>query len=376
MSETEPDPESGTAGTRAKGPWLSRVAVNVLTVVVATLIFWLLGFVVDDIGSIKGPDYEEVEERHLDSALVERDKDLARQIEETKRLVEKQNRKQQLLAQSSQGLQKTMGQLLELQKLSLEKDLELSSDQSKAFNDSLEVFLENQQNFQEINEEIATLVERQQSLEDEQASVRKELDGQRKPAQEEFKSLTERHRWRLALLKLVILVPIFVAGVWLILRMRGHTYFPLIVAFTGAVSLKMLTVMHEHFPQRWFKYLVILIALAGAARLLVYFIRSIASPRRDKLLRQYRDAYERFLCPVCEYPIRRGPMKFLFWNRRTVKKLRLPTHAAHGENSDDPYTCPSCSTELYSECPSCHSIRPSLLPFCEHCGAASERTAP
>ena len=50
-----------------------------------------------------------------------------------------------------------MGQLLDLQKLSLEKELTLSADQAKAFGDSLEVFLSNQQRFQEINEEIAAL---------------------------------------------------------------------------------------------------------------------------------------------------------------------------------------------------------------------------
>ncbi|MAE67519.1 MAG: hypothetical protein CMJ18_24945 [Phycisphaeraceae bacterium] len=134
----------------------------------------------------------------------------------------------------------------------------------------------------------------------------------------------------------------------------------------------MLVVMHEHFPRRWFKYILILILLAAAARLLVYFIRSIVAPSKDKLLRQYRDAYEKFLCPVCEYPIRRGPMKFLYWNRRTLKKLRLPAQSAEEDTSGDPYICPSCSADLFSECPSCHAVRPTLLPFCDHCGAASD----
>ena len=130
--------------------------------------------------------------------------------------------------------------------------------------------------------------------------------------------------------------------------------------------------MHEHFPQAWFKYILIIMSLIGAARLLIYFLRSIASPKKEKLLAQYRDAYERFLCPTCEYPIRRGPMKYLYWNRRSLKKLHLPTTSGDDKSSDEPYTCPSCSTQLFTKCTSCNATRPSLLPFCDHCGVASE----
>jgi hypothetical protein len=371
MSEKASSSPSQAEKPRAKGPWLSRLAIKILTFVVGVLIYWLLGFVVDDIGSVRGPDYQEIEKSHLDAGMVEREGDLTRKLTETNRLIEKQSKKQALLSQSSQGLQKTMGQLLELQKLSLEKNLALSAEQSKSFNDSLEVFLSNQQDFQRINEEIASLTDKQQSLEDEQAEVRFGLDEQREPARAEYQQAREEHLRRLALYKLLVLVPLFIVGVWTLLRLRGHTYFPLVLAFAGATSLKMLGVMHEHFPARWFKYLLILIVLLGAARLLIYFIRSIVAPKRDKLLRQYRDAYEKFLCPVCEYPIRRGPMKYLYWTRRSLKKLRLPD-AVGGTQADESYTCPSCSTELFNECPSCHAIRPGLLPFCDHCGASGD----
>lgn len=367
-SDTEKTPQAEPP--RAKGPWLSRVAINVLTLVVGLLLFWLLGFVIDDIGSVRGPDYREIEERHLDASLVERDEVLSGQINDIARQVEKQNQRQRILSQSSQELQNTMGQLLDLQKISLEKELSLSAEQTQAFNDSLEVFLANQQTFQEINEEMATLVEQRQTLEDEQSTVRESLETQREPARDEYEDLVTRHRWRLALIKLAVLAPLFLIGAGMVVKMRGHSYFPLVVAFAGAVSFKMMLVMHQHFPQRWFKYILILVALLVAARLLVYFIRSIVAPQKDKLLKQYREAYEKFLCPVCEYPIRRGPMKYLYWNRRSLKKLRLPSHGLGEEEDDDPYTCPSCSTNLFSNCGACHAVRPTLLPYCEHCGAS------
>jgi hypothetical protein len=38
----------------------------------------------------------------------------------------------------------------------------------------------------------------------------------------------------------------------------------------------------------------------------------------------YREAYERFFCPICEFPIRRGPLKYVFWSRRSIKNLHFP----------------------------------------------------
>jgi len=123
--------------------------------------------------------------------------------------------------------------------------------------------------------------------------------------------------------------------------------------------------MHEYFPTEYFKYILIVALLLAVARVLIYFIRTIAFPKRQWLVTQYREAYERFLCPICEYPIRTGPRRFLFWTRRTVKKL-----AVRGDHSEEEaYTCPSCGSGLFEACPSCGKIRHTLLPHCSHCGS-------
>jgi hypothetical protein len=108
---------------------------------------------------------------------------------------------------------------------------------------------------------------------------------------------------------------------------------------------------------------------------LVTLVRMLAHPNRQWLLKHYREAYESFLYPVCTYPIRRGPLKYLFWTRRSIRKL-VPAIAADS-TPEATYTCPACSTRLYEECESCHGVRHSLLPSCEHCGAtrAVESTA-
>jgi len=125
-------------------------------------------------------------------------------------------------------------------------------------------------------------------------------------------------------------------------------------------------VVHEYFPTRYFKYVLILALLAVVVRLLVYLIRTVAFPKVEWLERQYREAYERFLCPVCEYPIRTGPRKFLYWTRRTVHKI-LPLSGV--SDAESPYTCPCCGTAVFETCPACGKIRHSLLAHCEHCGA-------
>jgi len=93
----------------------------------------------------------------------------------------------------------------------------------------------------------------------------------------------------------------------------------------------------------------------------------VAFPKTDWLLKQYREAYEAFLCPMCSYPIRRGPLKYMSWTRRTIKKMTAQA-AASGNVADEPYVCPMCSTRLYEECENCRAVRHSLLPSCQKCG--------
>ena len=92
------------------------------------------------------------------------------------------------------------------------------------------------------------------------------------------------------------------------------------------------------------------------------------------LLKQYREAYERFLCPICEYPIRRGPLKYSFWDRRSIRLLRPSDAAAF--SPDEPYTCPTCGSRLFEVCSHCNAVRHSLLPFCDQCGQEKTVAAP
>jgi hypothetical protein len=125
----------------------------------------------------------------------------------------------------------------------------------------------------------------------------------------------------------------------------------------------------------WPQYILIAIAIALVVQVLLYLLRMVVSPKKEFLLKQFREAYERFVCPVCEYPIRRGPLRYAFWTKRTIRKLILPEPSGHATN-DDPYTCPACGVMLYEKCPVCGGVRHSLLAYCEKCGASKEVVVP
>ncbi len=65
---------------KPKGPWIHRSSIRLFTVILAILVFWVLGFLVKDIRSIQGPQYDEIEKKHVDQQLVAKQKELEADI--------------------------------------------------------------------------------------------------------------------------------------------------------------------------------------------------------------------------------------------------------------------------------------------------------
>ncbi|HAR65487.1 MAG TPA: hypothetical protein DCR55_04660 [Lentisphaeria bacterium] len=352
-----------------KGPWVHRFLIRLFTAIFAVLVYWVLGFLVKDIQSIAGPQYDVIEKAHVDQKLVTKQQRLNGDLGRVARNIANKQAELKLVSDSSRNLQKTINQLIELQKLSIQKSVALSATEQETLSSSLSHFLESQKQYQAHNIELSTLTEQKRALAADQLATEGLLEKQRKPAQEEYRQLRAKHQMRLACFQLLILIPLLAAGAFLLLRKRSSIYFPLFLGYGVATLLKVSRVIHEYFPSRYFKYILILVLLVAVAKLLVYFIRVVAFPKTEWLTKQYREAYERFLCPICEYPIRIGPRKFLFWTRRTVHKIILP----QSEQENEPYACPACGTALFESCADCNGVRHSLLPNCQHC-ASEKRT--
>ena len=233
--------------------------------------------------------------------------------------------------------------------------------------ESQRLFLTNQTKYQEMNDQIATLSEQLANLQTRQRDVQNRIELHRPAVQEEYNRQQFHHQLRLAAFKLAVLVPLLGVAVWLLFKMRKSLYAPLVYGFGLALLVRVVLVIHQHFPTRYFKYILITVSLLLVGVVLVYLLRALAFPKLDWLLKQYREAYEHFLCPVCAYPIRRGALKYLFWTRNSLKKLAVPT--LDSTLPEEPYVCPVCSTRLFETCESCKGIRHSLLPACNHCGA-------
>jgi hypothetical protein len=90
----------------------------------------------------------------------------------------------------------------------------------------------------------------------------------------------------------------------------------------------------------------------------------IIAPKKDLLIKQYQQYYDKCICPVCCKPILSGPLRYTGWK----KKTSVPVAPGAEIYKQQPYTCPSCGTNLYDKCGSCGDIRHTLLPYCEHCG--------
>jgi predicted RNA-binding Zn-ribbon protein involved in translation (DUF1610 family) len=336
-----------------------------LSVLLGVLLYWFLGFITKDIDSLRGPDRSKVEVKYVDAELVERQESLNESLDGIRENIRNKQEEQGILKDGTNSLQNTINQLLSIQKQNIERGRDLSEQQQQILAESQSMFLENQKQYQALNKGIAELTAQRRQLEKNLASVSKEVKSQRALAWTEYEGLRSKHRWKIAALKLSVLIPIFLVSAWFFMKKRSKAYGPIIYAMFIAVFLKISLVAHEYFPRKYFKYIAILVIIGIVLKLLVYLLKRVISPKKTWLIKQYQEAYDKSLCPICGKPIRIGPLRYAIGGKG--KGLVLAGQGIEA-SKQQVYTCPSCGTELYEKCNKCSDIRHSLLPFCEHCG--------
>jgi Skp family chaperone for outer membrane proteins/predicted RNA-binding Zn-ribbon protein involved in translation (DUF1610 family) len=361
-----------TTPSRPRGSWTQRFFIILLSIVFGVLFFWLLSFVTSDIGTIQGPSLAGIEAKYVEQELLGRKVEADVAVAAKRREIENLQQRQRILKDGTNSLQETIKQLLDIRRLSLERNTDLSAEDLAALADSQKMFLENQKQYQVLNEHMVGLAEEQRRLESELAAITEQIQKQRRDAQREYAQLHHRHMMKVAALKLGFLLPVFVICTWFLSRRRGGTFAPIFYAAFVAVFVKVFLVIHEHFPTEYFKYIALGVAIGIVLGLLTYLLRMVVRPSKVWLVRQYREAYDKGLCPICSKPIRTGPLRYIGWVRRRQEVSFQP-----GGQMDkyEVYICPSCGTRLYEECPGCRKVRHSLLPFCENCGNIKELSA-
>ena len=352
-----------------RGPWGQKFFIAVLGVVLGILFYWLLGFITRDIGTLKGPDYAPVRAKHVDAQLTDKQRQLQGDVARTKKDIRDQQEQQRILRDTTTSLQNTMNQLLSIHRQSIEKGVEFSDESKRTLEESQTTFLENQKQYQASNEEISLLTRQQRQLEKELEGVSRRVRAQEDDARMEFNELRARHRMKVGMIKLAVLLPIFLVTAWFFMTKRTGPYWPVIYATFVSAFIKVTQVSFAYFPRKYFKYIALMVLIGIVLWILMWLIRRIIAPKKDWLMKQYQQAYDKWICPVCSKPIRTGPLRWVAGAKR--KTLVAGVQGAESARQAR-YTCPSCGTGLFDKCGKCKDIRHTLLPYCEHCGAETE----
>lgn len=342
-----------------KGPAGHRFLVMFLNILLGILVYWLLGFIIDDIGTQPGPSLTSLQEKFQNSTLVNQRAALLARTSALAQTLDAQHQEQALLQDSINGYRDSMNQLLALQKSS-----PFTSQSQQNLARVTQLYLDSQQLYQAHNHAIIQETTQLQRLKNTTGMIETQLNKQSQRAYEVYNTQQTRHNLMLAAIKLLVLIPLLIITVYFFKKKRQSIYLPMIIAIGIAISLKIIMVMHEHFPSRAFKYLLILALIYFVARALMGALRMVASPKPNWLLKQYREAYQKLQCAMCQYPIQPGALKF---TAPRAGKNSPESDVSYLENITA-YTCPSCGEKLFEKCESCGQCRHSLLVFCEHCG--------
>jgi len=367
-SEHTPSPRPATV------PRSLRLGSFLLSTMLMFLFVWLLGFVLNDIGDIEGPDYQAIEKKHVDSALTDSADDLGARIKAIATDVSRQQEIQQDLRRSMDNAQQTMGEMTAQHRLALEQQLPPDEADKQALARAQQIYLDAQDRYESANSQIAILRETSFELSQELRGLQDAIAKQQLPAREEHQRLRDSHGIQVASLKLAVIVPLFLAAAWIFSRNRQSPYRSILLAALAATFWKVGRVMFDEFPREVFKYIAIVAAITIVLAFLMWLLRKAARPDKKLLVTRYREAYSSHVCPICAHPVARGPLRFAVWTRKgpVLAGKGAATLTGGEQTARTPYSCPSCGTTLFHACESCGASRHTLLPYCEGCGTESD----
>ena len=349
-----------------QGPISHKIMIYLFAAILTLLLIWAIGYILSDIGHIEGPSWKKVEAEAVGSQLLNRPQKVKDDEAGIVVRIDNEKENQRILKTGMDSSKETMDQLLELHRLALEKNVKPTLGQQDALAESQTLYLANQKQFQQANDQITVLTGQQRQLQRKIDEVTEKIDILSNQARQKFENLMRGHSWKTAGLKLLVIIPLLFVTTWLLIRKRQSDFAPLVFAAFIATFVETGTIMHQYFPAEFFKYIIIGVSILVVVLILRHLIRLAIFPRKDWLLKQYKEAYKKWRCPVCDLPIRRGIRKEIDWGSGTQKGA-IPIGQKEEDSSDQPYSCPSCGQDLYEQCLDCQQIRHSLLPFCQIC---------
>ncbi len=350
---------------QSKGSIFQRVQAGFLTGLLTLLLVWFLGFLRYDVADLEGPRRQDFIDE-LDTAPQEQLDSLESQREEIQRELRRNINLQKDYKASKENARQVMEEISALHRLSIEQGLAPPEEDVTALAAARSRFLNSQDSLEKANisvtESNSALIDLQESINKQRETVQKH----NKPGLDQFDKANETHKFKLAIFRLGIPLPLFIVAAWLVRRNRKSAFRLIYLSALVATFWEVGVIAFYHFPREYFKYIAIGTAILIVGLFLKFVLRNLSTPPKDLLIKRYREAYEHGRCPICDFPIRRGVLREAVWGKQGPKLYAIGSEAQAGE--EQPYTCPSCATGLYNECDSCHKITHTLLPCCENCG--------
>jgi hypothetical protein len=94
--------------TEPRGTWWQRLLIASFSLALTLLFFWALGFILQDIGRLPGPDWNRLSGDRLDPVMAATTARLQEEQATIKRKIENEERRRQVLRDSTATSQKTL----------------------------------------------------------------------------------------------------------------------------------------------------------------------------------------------------------------------------------------------------------------------------
>ena len=284
MEQTSPAPPAPPA-TRG-----ARFGAFFLASLLSFLWIWLLAFLLEDVGRMNPVDYDEVYAAGMPSELIAELRGVNHEVGLLELRIKRQEQIQGVLQRDVESSGKVMEQMMNLQRLALEKGSVPSVVEREALAMAQETFLSSQGKYREANIEIQSANRTLFELQQKRTELETRKGSAEAPIQKEFRARQRARALIEASVRLGILIPLFLVAAATVRRRWRHPWRPIYLSFLVATFWTLGYEMFEQFPAEYFKYIAIVTAIGIVIAFLAWIIRKSTSPSPSLVLARNRAA--------------------------------------------------------------------------------------
>ncbi|MGB0331862.1 MAG: hypothetical protein ACPGPE_08595, partial [Planctomycetota bacterium] len=255
-----------------------------LATILTCLWIWLLGFLVDDVGRMKPASYQEFSEAGMPAELLGEIAEMDLEVRTLERKINRQEQIQRDLQRDMETSGEVMRQMMDLQRLALEKGNAPSDAERDALATAQETFLTSQGQYREANVEIQSANATLFALQGRRSALGSRREAAEAPIRRAYQAKVRTRALIEACVRLGILIPLFLVAAATVRKRWRHPWRPIHLSFLIATFWTLGYEMFEQFPAEYFKYIAIVTAIAITLAFLSWIIRKATSPSPSLVL--------------------------------------------------------------------------------------------